>query len=107
MVGFVDPHKVIIKRRAFLTLPNARYGGELEGGATSGRLKCQFSQVERDKGIWIYKRFLNQFPFQRRKHQGKRPLWWNLKDENEEGEKVGKNSVDGEALHLIILKGEM
>jgi hypothetical protein len=30
-----------------------------------------------------------------------------LKDENEEGEKVGKNSVDGEALHLIILKGEM
>jgi hypothetical protein len=75
MVGFVDPHKVIIKRRAFLTLPNARYGGELEGGATSGRLKCQFSQVERDKGIWIYKRFLNQFPFQRRKHQGKRPLW--------------------------------
>jgi hypothetical protein len=27
-------------------------------------------------------------------------LWWNLKDENEEGEKVGKNSMDGEALLL-------
>jgi hypothetical protein len=76
-------------------------------GATSGGLKCQFSRVEGDKGIWIYKRSLNQFPFQRRKHQGRRLLWWNFKDENEKGEKVGKNLVDGEALHLIILRGKM
>jgi hypothetical protein len=30
-----------------------------------------------------------------------------VKDKNEEGDKVGKNWVDGEILHLIVLKGEM
>jgi hypothetical protein len=34
-------------------------------------------------------------------------LWWNFKNENEKGEKVGKNLVNGEALHLIILRGKM
>jgi hypothetical protein len=45
MVSFVDPHKVVIRRNTF---SNARNGGELEGGAKSGRLKHQFSQVESD-----------------------------------------------------------
>jgi hypothetical protein len=30
-----------------------------------------------------------------------------MKYEDEEGEKVGKNWVDGEILHLIVLKGKM
>jgi hypothetical protein len=30
-----------------------------------------------------------------------------MKDKNEEGDKAGKNWVDGEVLHLIVLKGEM
>ncbi len=30
-----------------------------------------------------------------------------VKDTNEEDDKVGKNWVDGEVLHLIVLKGEM
>ncbi len=30
-----------------------------------------------------------------------------MKDTNEEDNKVGKNWVDGEVLHLIVLKGEM
>jgi hypothetical protein len=48
MVSFVDPHKVVIRRNAFSTYPSAQNGGELDGGAKSGRLKHQFSQVERD-----------------------------------------------------------
>ncbi len=31
------------------------------------------------KEIWIYKRSLNWFLFQTRKHQGKRWLWWKMK----------------------------
>jgi hypothetical protein len=50
LVGFVDPHNVVARRSAFSTLPSAHNGGELEGGAKSRGLKCQFSQVE---GIWI------------------------------------------------------
>ncbi len=30
-----------------------------------------------------------------------------VKDENEEGDKARKNWVDGEVLHLIVLRGEM
>jgi hypothetical protein len=47
-VGFVDPHKMVVRRSAFSTLSNAQNGGEPEGGAKSGRLKHQFSQVEGD-----------------------------------------------------------
>jgi len=39
LAGFVDPHKVVA-RSAFSALPSARSGGELEGGAESGGLKC-------------------------------------------------------------------
>jgi hypothetical protein len=49
-------HKVVVRRSAFLALPSAHNGGELEGGAKSGGLKCQFSQVEGDLD---YKKSLN------------------------------------------------
>jgi hypothetical protein len=44
MASFVDHYKVVAKRIS--TLPSARNGGESKDGAKSGRLKCQFSQVE-------------------------------------------------------------
>ncbi len=53
------------------------------------------------KGIWIYKRSLNWFPFRKRKHQGKYDC-----DERQKW-KRWKKLVDGEVLHLIALKGEM
>ncbi len=37
---------MVAKRNAFLALPNAQNGGELEGRVKSGGLKFQFSQVE-------------------------------------------------------------
>jgi hypothetical protein len=43
-------------------------------------------------------------PFQGREHQGKKVVV--VKDQNEKGEKDGKNSMDGE-IHLIVLRGEM
>jgi hypothetical protein len=48
IVGFVDLHKVVARRNAFLALPSAWNGGKLKGGPKSGRLKRQFSQVEGD-----------------------------------------------------------
>jgi hypothetical protein len=51
MVSLVDPHKVVHRRNALSTYSSAWNGGELEGGAKSGRLKHQFSQVERDLNL--------------------------------------------------------
>jgi hypothetical protein len=51
MTSFVHPHKVIFRRSAFSAFPNAQNGGELEGGAESGRLKRQFSQMKRDMNL--------------------------------------------------------
>ncbi len=48
MVGFMDPHKVVVRRSAFLAFPNAWNEGELKGGVESEGLECQFSQVEGD-----------------------------------------------------------
>ncbi len=49
MVDFVDSHKVVVKRNAFLAFPSARDGVESEcTKVESERLKRQFSQVEGD-----------------------------------------------------------
>jgi hypothetical protein len=53
IVGFVNPHKVIIRRSASSTLPNAQNGGESKGG------------------IWI----LKPIPILKEEHQGRRQLW--------------------------------
>ncbi len=96
MVTFVDPHKLVAKRNAFSAFPIAWNGGESEGGIENGGFKRQFSQVERDldsqeipKRICIFR---------------KRALKCG---EDEEGEKVERIWVDGEVLHLIVLRGEM
>ncbi len=49
MIDFVDPHKVVVRRSAFLAFPNAQDGVELEcTRVESEGLKRQFSQVEGD-----------------------------------------------------------
>jgi len=60
MANFVDSHKVVIRRSAFLALLNAQNGGESEGGVEIGGLK----HFHKWMGIWIYKKSLNWFPFQ-------------------------------------------
>jgi len=51
MVGFVNPHKVFVRRNAFPILGNVQNEGVSEVRIESlghGRLKQSFSQVERD-----------------------------------------------------------
>jgi hypothetical protein len=48
MASFVNLHKMVARRSAFLVIPSAQSGGEKEGQAESGRLKHQFSQMEGD-----------------------------------------------------------
>jgi hypothetical protein len=59
----MDPHKVVVRRNAFLAFPSAQNGGELEGGVESGRLKRQFSQVEGDLDL---QEILKLVPFQKK-----------------------------------------
>jgi hypothetical protein len=72
MVGFVDPHKLVVRRSAFSSLSNAQNGGETKGGVKSGGLKCQFSHMEGDLDLL---KSVNWFPFQKGEHQGKRQLY--------------------------------
>jgi hypothetical protein len=51
MAGFVNSHNVITRSNAFLTLSSAQNGGESKGGAKSGTLKCQFSEVKGDVNL--------------------------------------------------------
>jgi hypothetical protein len=48
MVGFVDPHNLVVRRSAFPALPNAQNEGETEGEVESRGLKCQFSHMKGD-----------------------------------------------------------
>jgi hypothetical protein len=48
MVDYVDLHKVVVKRIAFLAFLSARNEGESVGEVESEGLKHQFSQMERD-----------------------------------------------------------
>ncbi len=57
MVGFVNLHKVIIKRCASSALPNARNGGESKGGDLD------------------LQKILKPIPIQKKKHQGRGQLW--------------------------------
>jgi len=51
MVGFIDPHKVVVRRSALSAFPNAWNEGESKEGTKSEDLKHQFSQVERDLNL--------------------------------------------------------
>jgi hypothetical protein len=51
MVGLIDPHKMLVWRNTFLALESAQNESVTEMRIKSfghGRLKCPFSQVERD-----------------------------------------------------------
>jgi hypothetical protein len=51
MVGFVDLHKVVALRSAFLAFQDAQNRVELKGGTKSEGLNCQFSQVKGDSDL--------------------------------------------------------
>jgi hypothetical protein len=100
MAGFEYLHKAIA-RSAFSTFPSARNGGELEGGAKSGRLKCHF-KMEGDLDLQgIFK----LVPIPKKKAPNKNIIV--MKNKNEKGAKVGKIWVDDEILHLIAIRREM
>ncbi len=99
MTSFVDPHKVVARRSAFLALPNAQNEGESIGGVESGRLKHQFSQVEGDLDL---QKIPNLVSITKNKAPKKKAVV--VKDE---AEKARKKLVDGEMLHLITLRGKM
>jgi hypothetical protein len=86
MTSFVHPHKVIARRSAFSTFPNAQNGGESEGETESGRLKCEFSQMERDMNLQEISKL---FPILLKKTSRKKTIM--MKDENEKDEKVEKH----------------
>jgi hypothetical protein len=83
MANFVDLHKMVARNNAFSAFPS---GGELEGGAKSGRLKCQFSQVEVDLDI---QEIPKPIPIPMKKAPRKKAVV--VKDEDEEGDKAEKN----------------
>jgi hypothetical protein len=85
MPGFVHLHKVIT-RSAFSTFLNAQNGVELEGGAKSGRLKRQFSQMERDMNLQEMPKLV---AILKKKTSRKKMIM--VKEENEKDEKVGKH----------------
>jgi hypothetical protein len=47
----LDPHKVIVRRHAFKSFPNAWNGVESKDGLKVKSLKCQFSQVKGDLNL--------------------------------------------------------
>jgi hypothetical protein len=48
MVDYVDPHKVVARRGAFLAFLIARNEGEYKGEVENEELKQQFLQMEAD-----------------------------------------------------------
>jgi len=68
---FVDPHKVFVRRNAFWASPSP-HDGMYKGW------KWKVEAPIFTTGT-IYKKSLNWFPFQTRKYQGKRWLWWKMK----------------------------
>ncbi len=77
MVGFVDLHKVVARKNAFSAFPSEWNGVELEGGAKSEGLKCQFSQLE---GALELQEILKLVPIPKK----------NTKEENNCGERQDK-----------------
>jgi hypothetical protein len=76
IASFVHPHKVVV-RSIFWTFSNAQNEGELEGGAWSGRLKHQFSQMERDMNLQENPAKL--VLISKKKARRKIWLWWKTK----------------------------
>jgi hypothetical protein len=85
MNGFVNFHRVVARRSAFLVFPSAQNGGGLEGQTKSGRLKHQFSQMERYLDLQKNPKLVF---IPKKKIQWKKVIV--MKNEDEESEKVGK-----------------
>jgi hypothetical protein len=95
MTNFVDPHKVVAR--------NAQNEGVLEVRTYNfghGRLKHSFSQVESDLDL---QEIPKPTPLPKNIATKKKATIGIMKEEDDEGEKVGKFWEDGEVLHLIAL----
>ncbi len=102
MAGFVNFHKVVVRRSAFSAFPSAWNGGESKGMEKSEELKRQFSQPEEDLNLQeIYK------PISIPNKRAPKKKVVVVKEKNLEGEEVRKNWVDGEILYLTSLRGEI
>jgi hypothetical protein len=107
MVGFVDPHKVIVQKNAFPILGNVQNDGVSEVRIESfchTRLKHSFSQVERALELQEIPKLA---PLPKKRATKKKVTIVTTKEEDEEDEKVEKARkywVDGEVLHLIALQ---
>jgi hypothetical protein len=71
MIGFMDLHKVVVKRNAFLTCSSAWKWKWM----MKQKVKSWSTNFHKWKRIWTYKRCLNWFPFQR-KTPRKKKLWY-------------------------------
>jgi hypothetical protein len=92
---------------AFLVLGNAQNDGVLEVRTKSfGHtwLKHSFSQVEGDLDL---QEILKLAPLPKKITINKKVTIVIVKEEDEEGEKVGKKWAYGEVLHMIALRREM
>jgi hypothetical protein len=69
MVSFVDLHKVVVRRSAFLALPSAQNKGESKEELKSEGLKCQFTQMEGDLDLQEISKLVL---FQRKEQQRKK-----------------------------------
>ncbi len=85
MVGFVNFHKVVARRYAFLAFPSAQNGGESKSQVENEGLNHQFSQVERGLD---FQKIPKLVPIPNKRALKKKAVM--LKDKDEEGEKVGK-----------------
>ncbi len=94
MVGFINPHNVVVLRNTFSTLANAQNENVLKMKIKSfdyGRLKCPFSQVEWDSYL---QEIAKPTPLLKKRTTRKKMIVITMKKEEEESEKVGKKWVN-------------
>ncbi len=82
MVSFVDPHKVVVPRSAFLAFQHAQNIVELKGGTKSEGLKCQ--QVE---GHLDLQKIFKPIPILNKKAKNWKKKKIVVKDKDEKNEK--------------------
>ncbi len=103
MANFIDPHKVVVGRNAFIVIGNVQNQGVLEVRTNvfgHGGLKHLFSQVE---GNLDLQEIPKSAPLPKKITTKRKAIIVTMKEEDEEGEKAGKKWADGEVLHQIAL----
>ncbi len=63
---------------------------------TRQKMKWWNANFHKWKEIWIYKRYLNQFPFPKKTHQEKKQLWWKTNENAKNQKKNHENKQKDE-----------